>query len=104
MKNKDLGLILGTNEKSFYEIMTYQNTNNVDFLCAYILHVYEFLCIKNIQNIEIYKVNLYPYIHVHVHVLYMYTYMYTCIYIEYRSMHASNLEINNMRTRNAYNL
>ena len=32
--------------------MTYQNTNNVDFFCAYMLHVYEFLCIIYIQNIE----------------------------------------------------
>ena len=56
---------------------------------------------SNIQNIEIFKVNLYPYMHVHVHV-YIHVYMYICI--EYRSMHASNLEINNMRTSYAYNL
>ena len=55
MKNKDLGLNLGTNEKSFYIIMTYQNTNNVDCICACMLHVYEFFWIKytkygNIQS------------------------------------------------------
>ena len=78
--------------------MTYQNTNNVDCLCACMLHVYEYLCC-----IKYTKYRNITYIHTYMY-MYMYTYIYTCTCIEYRSMHASNLEINNMRRINAKNL
>jgi len=67
MKSEDLGLNSGTKEKSFYIIMTYQNTNNVDCLYAtQACYIFTNFSASNIQNMEIYKVNLYPYIHVHV--------------------------------------
>ena len=60
---------------------------------------------SNIQDIEIFKVNLNPYMHVHVHVhVHVYIHVYVYMYVMYRSMHAYNLEINYMRTRNAKNL